>query len=242
MAIWDDVVPATDLAVYRAGGYGKPQGFGERPALLIIDVNYSFVGHEPQPILDSVKLWRNSCGERGWEGVRQIRTLLDGARRAGIPVIYSTAARLPGTRGLRPGKNYRSGDRVHLPGFSHDGSDIVDEIAPVEDELVIRKQRASVFFGTTLVSYLIGRQVDTLLVAGTTTSGCVRASVVDAHSYDFRVSIVQECVFDRWEISHKIALFDLHAKYADVVTLQETLPYLERVTTGRFPEPRPAGQ
>jgi nicotinamidase-related amidase len=108
----------------------------------------------------------------------------------------------------------------------------VEDIAPQQNELVIRKHRASAFFGTTLVSYLISHRVDTLLVAGTTTSGCVRATVLDGHSYDFRVSIVEECVFDRWMISHKIALFDLHAKYADVVGLADTLHYLQRVSAG----------
>jgi maleamate amidohydrolase len=228
MPVWDDVVPAGDLAVYRAAGYGKPQGFGDRPALLIIDVNYAFVGHAPEPILESIRTWRHSCGERGWAGVRSIGVILEAARAVKIPVIYTTGDRRNGVGGLRPGKNYRSSEdgQTDVP---YAPTDIVREIAPRDGELLVRKQRASAFFGTTLVSYLIRHRVDTLLVAGTTTSGCVRASVVDAHSYDFRVSIVEECVFDRWEISHKIALFDLHAKYADVVSLQDAVGYLRGV-------------
>ena len=234
MAIWDDVVPEQDMAVYRAAGYGRVQGFGERPALLIIDVNYAFVGHTPQPILESIKVWRNSCGERGWETVGRIRRLLEASRTARIPVIYTTSDVAGDVRGIRPGKSYRPGEQVRLPDFPYGPSDIVGEIAPRDGELLLRKQRASAFFGTTLVSYLIQRQIDTLLVAGATTSGCVRASVVDAQAYNFRVGIVEECVFDRWEISHKIALFDLHAKYADVITLQQALDYLT------VPAPLPA--
>ena len=226
MAIWDDVVPEQDMAVYRAAGYGRVQGFGERPALLIIDVNYGFIGHKPQPILESVKVWRNSCGEGGWEAVGRIRRLLEASRAARIPVIYTTSDQADDVRGIRPGKSFRPAEQVRLPDFPYGPSDIVREIAPRQGELLIRKQRASAFFGTTLVSHLIQYRIDTLLVAGTTTSGCVRASVVDAQAYNFRVSIVEDCVFDRWEISHKVALFDLHAKYADVITLKEALDYL----------------
>jgi maleamate amidohydrolase len=106
----------------------------------------------------------------------------------------------------------------------------VREIAPRDGDIVIRKDKPSVFFGTPLMSYLHELQVDTLLVAGTTTSGCVRATVVDAFSYNFKVVVVEECVFDRGQASHKVNLFDMQAKYADVVPLEAALGYLDELS------------
>ena len=94
---------------------------------------------------------------------------------------------------------------------------------------MIYKQRASAFFGTPLISYLTKDSVDTLLVGGGTTSGCVRASVVDAFSYGFKVAVIEECTFDRGEASHKINLFDIHQKYGNVIHLDEALDYLEKI-------------
>ena len=98
--------------------------------------------------------------------------------------------------------------------------------------MVIRKDKPSVFFGTPLMSYLHELQVDTLLVTGTTTSGCVRATVVDAFSYNFKVVVVEECVFDRGQASHQVNLFDMQAKYADVVSLEDALRYLDKLPHG----------
>ncbi len=115
-----------------------------------------------------------------------------------------------------------------------DGNAIVREIAPHEGDIVILKDKPSVFFGTPLMSYLHELQVDMLLVAGTTTSGCVRATVVDAFSYNFKVVVVEECVFDRGQASHKVNLFDMQAKYADVVPLEAALRYLGEWSRGLY--------
>jgi nicotinamidase-related amidase len=228
MAVWDDLLSEEDRAVYELSGWGVRQGWGARPALLVVDVNYDFVGFPRAPIVESVRMWRNSCGEYGWQAVGQIARLLAGARDAGIPIVFTTAAHDQGGD-TRRGKCSRSGERLTVPGLGRAGNDIVDEIAPRAGEFVIRKHHASAFFGTTLPAYLIGKRVDSVIIAGTTTSGCVRATVVDAASYNFKVALVEDCVFDRWQISHKVALFDLNAKYADVVRLDETLDYLRWV-------------
>ena len=226
MAIWDDILTDRDQAVAAATGYGKRQGYGSRPAVLVVDVNYDFVGDHPEPILDSIRKYSTSCGEEGWEGVYRIRELLKAARAKGIPVLYSTG--LPSRALLDEGRWMDKGGRrgENAEAQTHDRNEIVQEIAPQEGEVVIRKQKPSAFFGTTLMSYLTDLQVDTLLVAGTTTSGCVRATVIDAFSYNLRVSVVEECVFDRIQASHKINLFDMDLKYADVVSLQEAIVYL----------------
>lgn len=233
MAIWDDILTVRDKQVFAAAGYGKPQGFGSRPAVIVVDVNYNFVGDIPEPILESITKYRNSCGEEGWQGVYQIRKLLDGARIKGVPIFYSTALshRVSLTAGRWHGKNRRGEE--DFQSRSQDGNEIVREIAPHEGDIVILKDKPSVFFGTPLMSYLHELQVDTLLVVGTTTSGCVRATVVDAFSYNFKVVVVEECVFDRGQASHKINLFDMQAKYADVMPLAAVLNYLDELPKER---------
>jgi nicotinamidase-related amidase len=103
----------------------------------------------------------------------------------------------------------------------------VAEIAPSERDLVIEKRKPSAFFGTTLASHLVSLKVDTLIICGTSTSGCVRATVTDAFSYDYRVAIAEEATFDRGQASHAMALFDLDMKYANVTPVDEIVTYLE---------------
>jgi nicotinamidase-related amidase len=110
----------------------------------------------------------------------------------------------------------------------------VREIAPSASDIVIKKLKPSAFHGTPLVGFLNDLHVDTLLICGTTTSGCVRASVIDAFSYNFRVGVIEECTFDRGKASHAINLFDMHAKYADVVGIDQVLDYLESLEIGLF--------
>lgn len=226
MAIWDDILTERDREVFAKSGYGKRAGFGQRPAVLVIDMNYNFVGDRPEPILKSVERFRNSCGEEGWEGVYSIRELLGAARQKHLPIFYTTGheRRTAVTFGRWQGKNSRSAEDLREEWSK--GNEIVDEIAPQEGDVVVRKQKPSGFFGTALMSMLNELRADTVLVTGCTTSGCVRASVIDAFSYNFRVSVVEECVFDRGQASHMINLFDMNAKYADVISLREAQEYI----------------
>ena len=107
------------------------------------------------------------------------------------------------------------------------GYEIIDEIKPFPGEAVIRKSSPSVFWGTPLVGHLKALDVDTIITCGESTSGCVRASVVDGSTNRYRMIVVEECVFDRTEASHAINLFDLNQKYADVLPLAEVLHYLD---------------
>ena len=113
-----------------------------------------------------------------------------------------------------------------------DLGDIIDEVAPRDGELVIRKAAASGFLGTPLIGHLVDRGIDTIIVGGESTSGCVRASVVDGCGNRFKMIVVEECVFDRHEACHAINLFDMSQKYADVVPLDEALAYLDAVAEG----------
>ncbi len=228
MAIWDDILTERDKQVFEKSGYGRRAGFGQRPAVLVIDMNYNFVGDRPEPILNSIERFRNSCGQEGWEGVYRIRDLLDGARKKHLPAFYTTGNEDRMTAvafGRWQGKNRRAGEDMEED-WSR-GNLIVEEIAPQGGDIVIRKQKPSAFFGTPLMSMLNEVHADTVLVTGCTTGGCVRASVIDAFSYNFRVAVVEECVFDRGQASHKINLFDMNMKYADVVSLSEALDYIK---------------
>ena len=229
---WDDVITARDRAVYDAAGYGQKGGFGKRPALIVVDVTYDFCGDESEPILDSIQKFRNSCGEAAWEALPKLRQLIDAARARGVPVIYTHASPRPDL--VRVGgwarKNARAMDPTEIS--ARIGNDIPDIIAPLPGEIVIQKGKPSAFFATPLPGYLVELGVDSLIVTGTTTSGCVRATVIDGFSYNYPLAVVEECTFDRGEVTHKINLFDMHSKYADVVPLSETLEFLNSL-----PEP-----
>jgi nicotinamidase-related amidase len=112
----------------------------------------------------------------------------------------------------------------------------LEAVAPRPEDWVVYKQRPSAFFGTPLASHLVDLGVDTLVIGGQTTSGCVRATVIDAFSYGFRTIVVEECTYDRCMPSHKINLFDMHQKYADVLPIADVLASIDALTT------LPAGQ
>jgi nicotinamidase-related amidase len=222
---WNGLIPESELEVFRAAGYGKRGAWGPRPALLVVDVNYNFTGDRPEPILESIKRFRNSCGEIAWQTIPRIAALLDAARQHGVPVLYSTQGYRPDALGA--GSWGQKNSRVTSPSEEslRFGTEIVKEIAPQPDEVVVRKDKPSAFFGTALASHLVARGIDTVVVTGTTTSGCVRATAVDAFSYNYRVVVVEDCVFDRAETTHRINLFDLQSKYADVVPSREVIDY-----------------
>jgi nicotinamidase-related amidase len=229
MPLWDDLLTEDERKVFEV--FRQPKTLGTRPAILVIDVNYAFVGRKPENIVASVQDYRTSCGERGWEGVANLQTFLATGRKMSVPIIYTT-----GTTRSRRGTSWadRARDKtrqgVLTPAeleHQHIGNTIVEEIGPQPEDLVITKRGASGFFGTSLIRDLNEMDIDTVLVTGTTTSGCVRATAVDAACYSLYVGVVEECCFDRFEISHKVSLMDIHAKYGIVMSLHETTAYLQ---------------
>jgi maleamate amidohydrolase len=239
--IWDAFLTPRDKQVFEASGYGARGGFGQRPALLIVDVNYGFVGDKPEPILESVKRWMNSCGEEGWAAVAVIKKLLAASRAKEIPVIYTSGLRRGDAwdQGAWAYKNSRvNKDYLGLAPATMRSNVIVPDIAPSPRDLVIGKQKPSAFHGTPLMDYLIHLRCDSLLVTGTTTSGCVRATVVDAFSANYRVTVVEDGCADRSQASHAINLCDLNAKYADVVASPEVIDYINQLPDGLFDLPK----
>lgn len=214
---WKDVVSAQTLEIYAA--YARELRIGERPALLAIDLYNLVYEGGPRPVAELVKDYPSSCGEYAWAAIAPTQRLFAAVRAAGIPVIYSTADpnRLVRSTNRRVS---RAGERAY---------DIRAEFAPQPGDAVIRKQRASVFYGTPLLAHLNRLGVRSLIVCGESTSGCVRASVVDGYSNGYHVTLVEECVYDRHLLSHKVNLFDMHHKYADVMALEDVLLELHRL-------------
>jgi maleamate amidohydrolase len=237
--VWNQFLTERDKAVFGSAGYGRRGGFGKRPALVIIDVNYAFCGESPEPILESIRKWPNSCGEDGWVAIGYIRKLIDAAHAKGVPVMFTTGiGRDDGwDSGSWKWKNSRVGERPRPVATNRDGNDIVDEIAPAPSDIVVTKRKPSGFFGTDMMSYLVLLKCDSLIVTGTTTSGCVRATVLDAFSNNFRIALAEEGCFDRSQASHAINLCDMNAKYADVVKTAEVLDYFGSLEAGMFELP-----
>ena len=195
-------------------GFGGRGGFGPRPALVVIDMTLGFT--DPQSPL--------ACDLEG--PVAEIQKLLEAARRAEIPIVFTTVA-------------YRESDKLTAAAFIDKvpalltleagtrWAEVDPRIAPQESEPVLNKLFASGFFGTGLSSLLTAAGVDTLIITGASTSGCVRATAVDALQYGFRPVVPREAVGDRNEQAHEANLYDIDAKYGDVVPMGKVLEYLE---------------
>jgi len=218
MAIWDDLIPPEERALYERGGWGGASGFGVRPALLVVDMYTAFVDPAyPYSSPDAPA------------AVHAIGRVLQQARASGVPVFYSRAgkARNAAERGRWKGTG-REQPVMDRP----EAYEIIPELAPLPAESVVVKTAPSAFHGTYLLSLLVHHNVDTVVVTGTVTSGCVRATAVDAFSFGFRVAVPVECVYDRGRTSHKVALWDIYTRYGDVVSVEEALAYLRTVSGG----------
>ena len=236
---WDRFVTDRDRAVFEAAGYRQPIGFGKRPAVLVIDVTYGFCGDRPEPILRSIERWPNSCGEAAWEALPRIGAVIEAARAAGAPVIYTTGSyRDDGwDYGSWRWKVGRLAEQPPARPPNIDGDTIMAEIAPGPRDIIVAKLKPSAFHGTPLSGHLTLLGADSLIVCGATTSGCVRATVLDGFSGNYRITVAEDGCFDRSETSHAINLMDMHAKYADVVPCSDIVAYLTSLPGGLFDLP-----
>lgn len=205
----------TDLSSNYKGVFDGRIGFGSRPAVLVVDfINAYTTPGSPLYALDVVT------------AVHQSVDLLALARSKNVPVIYTK---------VLYNKNYRDGgifvQKVPVLKTLVEGeplAEIVPELSPAESDVIIVKQYASAFFGTPLAAALTALGVDTVILTGCSTSGCIRASAVDGMQYGFRVIVPRECVGDRHPAPHEANLFDIHSKYGDVVSRQEVMDYLQQ--------------
>jgi Isochorismate hydrolase len=209
---WKGVMSEETLKVYEA--YRRETVIKGNVTLLAVDLFASVFPSGPLPVLEAIKENPRSCGIHAWEAQPVIDRLLTIVRVANRPVIYSTDA---------AGHKQATNRNIGPVGTAPDPADfeIAAQFAPHPEDVIIRKQRASVFFGTNLLQELESRSTETLVLCGETTSGCVRATAVDAYSHGFHVVVIEDAVFDRSLLNHQVSLFDLHHKYADVMNLGE---------------------
>ena len=201
-----------DVEVYQRQGFGQHSGFGERPALLVVDFVNAFCDPEQfggGNILDAVK---------------NTKVLLNAMRKRGCPVVFTRV--VYADDGADAGAFCRKVPALQQFTEELAGGQIVEDLVPLPNEYVVRKTQPSAFFGTGLAAWFVGRAVDTVVVTGCTTSGCVRASVVDAMSYNFRTIVASDGVGDRALGPHEANLFDMEQKYADVMRCDEIIAAL----------------
>lgn len=205
-----------DQDFFHQRGFGVPIGFGKNPVLIVIDLTKAFTN--PGSLLGSDLSAQIEASNQ----------LLDSAHANGIPVIH-TAVRYddPQLRDAGIWAIKQKGSATLAA--SGDGHEFDPRLHLHETDGVLYKKYASCFFGTDLLSRLTNLRADTVLLAGTSTSGCVRATAVDACQYGFRPMVIEEAVGDRSAAAHHQSLFDLNAKYADVVSLEATLAYLRAI-------------
>ena len=189
-------------------------GFGERPALVVIDMAYG---------------WTDAAyagGSARLDGaVAAIARLLPACRSKGVPVFYTTSPYREGQQQIKSAADFSPSFRK----WDQRSCAIDVRVRPAANEIVIEKEHASAFAGTALISHLVGQRADTLLITGCSTSACVRATATDAKSLGLKPIIIREAVQDRSEIAHEFTLFDIQARFADVVSLEETLTYLQKL-------------
>jgi maleamate amidohydrolase len=194
---------SSDKDVYTRQGFGQATGVGARPAIIVVDFTNSFVdpkqfgGGNVQASVDATAL------------------LLAAARRAGWPIAYTRVVYAADGSDAGPFARKVPGLLTQLE--ESQATQIVTELTPQANDLIVSKQAASAFFGTGVLPWLVNHKIDTVIVTGATTSGCVRATVVDAVSYGFATVVPSDCVGDRAIGPHEASLFDMSQKYADVV-------------------------
>lgn len=221
---WDSLLSTSEQEVIRRGGYGRDGSLGQRPCLLLVDCQREVVGLN-EPILDQIEMYPSGIGEVAWSALQRLSVLLSEVRSARLPVIYT---RIMPTDGSWEGVGIY-GQRIVRRGTRDGGGEIVPVVAPLVQEPVIDKFHASGFAGTPLLSLLVARRIDTLLIGGGSTSGCVRATAVEAASLGFRVAVVGDGSFDRIRVSHASALLDIWMKYGAVLTVNETNAYVRSI-------------
>lgn len=221
---WEHFLTGHDRAVFEIVGRQAGLPAPRRPALIVVDVTRDMCGPEGGSAMDVLKLAPLACGPRAWAAVPVIAELLKAARAANAPVVHTR----PNTARLAE----IARDEGLAPEAAMAGSAFVPQLEPKFNETVLGKTRPSAFWGTGLADHLDALGADGVVIVGGTTSGCVRATAVDAYSQDRAVVIVPEAVFDRFEVSHAISLFDLHVRYGELMSAEAAAALFNGWTVG----------
>lgn len=223
-APWERFLTANDAAVFTASGYGQRRGLRAPFAFTVVDTTYAFTGEPGLDLLTSIERFPNSCGPTAWAAIDVLTALLPALRSASVPIIYTTGD--PDHAWL---ESRSWGEKQHrVPADVPRANKVAEPISPQPGDVVIRKTKPSAFFDTPLRQYLVGYGTRQLVVCGGSTSGCVRATVVDAFSHGYPVAVLADATFDRGEASHAISLFDMQQKYADLISADELLAKVSR--------------
>jgi nicotinamidase-related amidase len=207
-------LPERDRRVIKESGYDEngasswdSRSVGDSPAVIVVDMQRFIIGEE-KSIFDSIQHHQLAIGEKAWEALDPIESALNTARTSDVPIMY--------TRIVPEETN-----------LSEDDLKIVDQISPEPSDPVIEKTYTSSFFRTDLATRLFRHGIDTVVIVGNVTSGCIRATAIDAIQYGFNVVLPRDCVFDRIEISHRIALLEIWLKYGSVASCEQVKEYLQ---------------
>ena len=220
---WQDVVSAETIELYKH--YVRDTFVGPAPALIAIDLYELAYQGGNAPVAEVSKTYPSSCGEYAHAAIPPTQQLFAAARKTGVPIFYSTSEMREDAKPGAINATKRRGTSTDPALF-----EIRTEFAPQPGDTIVRKMRASIFYGTPLLAHLTQLGIQSIIMCGESTSGCVRASAVDAYSSGFHVTLVEECCYDRHLLSHKINLFDLHHKYADVMKIGEVVAALAHTT------------
>lgn len=226
LAEWADLLGPDDLHTIAVAGFGGTVGIGPRPAVVVIDAQNFMLGPSTEG-----RVFPSAC-PTGTPALAATVRLLAGARSHGLPVIYTKVEY------RRNGSDYgvltrkRAGSIERLLGSEYwciegtFGAKLHEAVAPEPADLVLVKKRQSAFYGTPLASHLVERGIDSLILAGGSTSNCVRTSAIDAVAHNYRVTVARDAVFDRFELSHRSSLFDIARQYGDVRDVDDILEAL----------------
>jgi nicotinamidase-related amidase len=229
--LWDAFLTDRDRQVFAVSGFGARSGFGERPALLIIDAVHENFGDGPAPILARVGELQDYCGADGWTCVDVIERLAAAFRAKSLPVVYTVPR--ADADAWRPAPQGYRGEGEPLP--MRPEQDVVSRLKPHKTDIIVPKLKPSAFFGTNLPAYLTFLGADSVVVVGAQTSDAVRSTVNDAFSQNYRVIVAEDACCDQSQASHAVNLCDIHAKYADVMMGQEVLDWVASLPEDLFP-------
>ena len=223
---WKPSLSSEEEEILSHARFGRRMGFGRMPALIVIDAQRYMLGSREESRSSG---FPSASGDQGWRALERIIELRDSAHDHKVPVILTQFVLDPtgkdaGVYALK--REFMRVDDWCLEGTP--GSELVPELVPTPSDYVIRKNKPSAFFGTPLAGILIALGVDTLVVAGGSTSNCVQATVFDSASYNFRTVVAADAVFDRFARSHEVNLFDMDRQFADVMYSSEIIRCFEQ--------------
>lgn len=212
MRAWMENVPEQERAALRDGRLE----LGQKSALIVVDVTFGFTGSEGLSLEEAKQEYSTACGPASWEAMPRVARLIELTRSKGTPIIYTRSSANDQQFVGRATKKVRNGEKL-ADGFG----DFPNVIAPEVGDWVLEKSKASAFFQTPLSVYLVREMVDSVIICGVSTSGCVRATAVDSCSNGFSTFVIDDACFDRSWFAHCNNLFDMATKYADVLSVDE---------------------